>query len=203
MTNKELVETYLAYHGMKRVEGKDEDLSPLLPFIMMDITLDMYLKVIKPLNCKHLMNHYRKEWKRNYDAFNARLFMCFNADQRDALTDKMDEFEEYIQNYVMIAKVQIMNCISFEPIERQEVLATCLLCSILAQSARIIWGRIYKNDRLEDGENIYLRSIELYIKKFMDAYYGVGKPRVKCDDNEAVRNAVDILCKKTIQWLYK
>lgn len=203
MTNKELVNTYLEHQGFKKIEGGDDDFSPLLPFLMLDLMYQMWSKTIKPINCKFEMKRYKKAWIENYNAFNTQFFRCFTQEQQDAIIEKMDDFEEYVQNNLMIAKVQLMNCLSFETFERQEVLATCLLCSILAQASHIIWGRVYKDARQRDTENLYIRGIETNINGFMNLYYGKGKPHVKPDESKPVSDAVDALCKKTISWLSK
>lgn len=203
MTNSELVETYLEKQGMRRIKGTNEDFSPLLPYLMLDAVYQMWCKTIKPIECKFELNKYKNTWNKNYNEFNRQFFNCFNIEQRDAIIDKMDDFEQYIGNDITIAKVQVMNCINFETLDRQDVLATCMLCSILAQSARIVWGRVYKNAKFHDEKNGYISTIEKSIKNFMDTYYGKGKPNIKCDEDKKVSDAVSVLCKKMIYWLYK
>lgn len=201
MTNKEIVDAYFLAHGFRQTKGDAQDFSPMLPLLILDEVYTMYRKTILPITCTHEMKQAKKLWSESYNDFNRDFFRCFTAEQRDAIMEKMDNFEEYIAKDEMIAKVQIMNGLSFEPLERQEIIATCVLCSILVQSAQVVWRRIYKNRRQEDTENIHLKNIRRGITKFGDAYYGKNKPIVRLDENPQVAGAVSVLCRNMIKWL--
>lgn len=202
MTNKEIVDTYLKAQGFKRITGGDEDFSPILPFIMLDGVYQMYCKTISPIQCRFEMRKYKNDWEKSYNAFNKAFFDCFSDSQTDAIIDKMDSFADYIGNYLVVAKVQIMDVLKNEPSERQEVLATCLLCSILAQSAQVVWKRVYKSGHYGVSENFAIKNLHKAICDFMNAYYGKNKPHIKVDKEKPVSDAVSVLCHKMITWLY-
>lgn len=202
MTNKEIVDAYLGAQGFRRITGGNDDFSPILPFIMLDGVYQMYCKTISGIFCRFEMKRYRNDWEKSYNAFNKAFFDCFSDEQRDAIIDKMDSFADYIGNYLTIAKVQIMNCLKHETEERQEVLATCLLCSILVQSSQIVWRKVYKDSKLRGNENMSLKRLHKAICDFMGEYYGKNKPHIKVDEEKSVSDAVNVLCHKMINWLY-
>lgn len=200
---KELVNTYLATQGMKKVSGNDNDLAPLLPLLMMDLASTIWNGSIKKVESKFEMKKYKNEWEKAYHHFVSDFFRAFNQEQTDYLIDKMDEYENYIQNDLTIAKVHIMNQLSFEPLERQEILASAMLCNILSQSAQLVTMKVYKNVRGGDKENTWLKKCEVYAWQWMNAYYGTGKPHININENEVATKAIDALCHKLILFLKK
>lgn len=201
MTNKEIVDTYFVAHGFRQTKGGAQDFSPILPFLMLDEVYTMYRRTILPIKCAHQMKQSKMLWAESYNAFNKDFFACYTKEQTEAIIERMDDFEQFIAKDEMIVKVQIMNEVNFEPLERQDVIATCLLCSILVQSAQVVWRRIYKNSLQQDTENIALRNIRRGIVGFMNEYYGKNKPDIKVDDNPQVAGAVGVLCRNMIKWL--
>ena len=149
MTNiKEIVDIFLASKGMKREKGNDGDISPLLPLIIMDTALQLFNKYIRPVECKREMKMYKNKWIRLYHEYNMMYFRCFNEEQRDFIIDIMDEFDEHIEKQLFICHIQIMNKVNFEPIDRQKVLASTLLISILCQAARIIYEGFFQKAKI-------------------------------------------------------
>lgn len=203
ITNKELVDIYMAHRGLRRLRGSEKDFSPLLPFLMLDAQKSIYDRAIKPLECAHQQKLFRKRWNTAYCNFNKDFFRCYNRDQQDAIIEKMDDYEAYIQKDMTIAKISIMNCVKDESLERQEILADCMLCNILAQSAQLVWGRVYKRSRGKEEESPYIRDVQKWSYEFMNAYYGTNKPHINCNESKVVCNAVDILCQTMIKYLYK
>ena len=201
MTNKEIVDTYFVAHGFRQTKGGAQDFSPILPFLMLDEVYTMYRRTILPIKCAHQMKQSKMLWAESNNAFNKDFFACYTKEQTEAIIERMDDFEQFIAKDEMIVKVQIMNEVNFEPLERQDVIATCLLCSILVQSAQVVWRRIYKNSLQQDTENIALRNIRRGIVGFMNEYYGKNKPDIKVDDNPQVAGAVGVLCRNMIKWL--
>lgn len=200
MTNREMVNVFFERHGYKLVKEGD-NFAPILPYIIMDECYSLYRRVILPIECGFEMKRARKIWSESYNAFNKDFFNCYGEEQRAELIEKMDNFEEYIAKDEMIAKVQIMNQFPDEPLDRQNVIATCILCSILVQSAQIVWARIYKNSQRRGMENMDLKNIRKGINGFANLYYGKEKLNIKVDDNPEVCKAVNVLCRKMIKWL--
>ena len=203
MTNiKEIVDIFLASKGMKREKGNDGDISPLLPLIIMDTALQLFNKYIRPVECKREMKMYKNKWIRLYHEYNMMYFRCFNEEQRDFIIDIMDEFDEHIEKQLFICHIQIMNKVNFEPIDRQKVLASTLLISILCQAARIIYEEFFQKAKIPMRCTI-LDQMDAAILKWQNLYYGTGKPNVKVGDDKQVCLAVDVLLKYCVNFLQK
>ena len=199
---KEIVDVFLASKGLKRQKGNDGDISPLLPLIIMDTALQLFNKYIRPVECKREMKMYKNQWARLYHEFNMMYFLCFNEEQRDFIIDIMDEFDEHIEKHLFICLIQIMNKVDFEPTDRQKVLASTLLISILCQAARIIYDSFFRKSKIP-MRCTTLEQMDAVILKWQKLYYGKGKPDVKVNDDEQVCLAVDVLLKNCINFLQK
>ena len=95
-----------------------------------------------------------------------------------------------------------MNKVNFEPIDRQKILASTLLISILCQAARIIYESFYHKANIPTKRTI-LEQMDAIIVKWQNLYYGTGKPNVKVDDDKQVCLAVDVLLKNCVNFLQK
>lgn len=199
---KEIVDVFLASKGLKREKGNDGDISPLLPLIIMDTALQLFNKYIRPVECKREMKMYKNKWIRLYHEYNMMYFRCFNEEQRDFIIDIMDEFDEHIEKQLFICHIQIMNKVNFEPIDRQKVLASTLLISILCQAARIIYEEFFQKAKIPMRCTI-LDQMDAAILKWQNLYYGTGKPNVKVGDDKQVCLAVDVLLKYCVNFLQK
>ena len=199
---KEIVDVFLASKGMKREKGNDGDISPLLPLIIMDTALQLFNKYIRPVECKREMKMNKNKWIKLYHEYNMMYFRCFNEEQRDFIIDIMDAFDEHIEKHLFICHIQIMIKVNFEPIDRQEVLASTLLISILCQAARIIYEGFFQKAKIPMRCTI-LEQMDSAIIKWQNLYYGKGKPNVKVSDDNQVCLAVDVLLKNCINFLQK
>ena len=199
---KEIVDVFLASKGLKRQKGNDGDISPLLPLIIMDTALQLFNKYIRPVECKREMKMYKNKWAKLYHEFNMMYFLCFKEEQRDFIIDIMDEFDKHIEKHLFICHIQIMNKVDFEPTDRQKVLASTLLISILCQAARIIYDSFFRRSKIPMRCTI-LEQMDAVILKWQKLYYGTGKPDVKVNDDEQVCLAVDVLLKNCVNFLRK
>ena len=146
------------------------------------------------------MKRCQGEWLKLYHEFNMEYFSLYTQDQRDYIIDLMDDFEVWIAKHLSICHIQLMNQLTFEPIERQGVLAATLLISILTQSARIVYEGIMAKAGIRMEHKTLMRLDRLIIQ-WQNLYYGRNKPNVKVDDDKQVCLAVDILCKNEIYFL--
>lgn len=196
----EIVTTFLKSKGLRKIAGNENDASPILPLIMMDSAYQLYDKWVKPVESKHEMKRLKKEWIANYNLFNKDFLTCFNDEQTDFIIDMMDNFESYIAHDMMITFVQFSNLFIEEPIERQNVLTACMLANVLCQSAEIVWERIYARTDC-NKQNKYIIVCEKMMHKWAEKYYGQGHPPVNPNDDKNITLAVDILCKRMINFL--
>ena len=80
----------------------------------------------------------------------------------------------------------------------QKIMASAMMCNILAQQASIIWEQVYKR------QNRYLLAIELHSKRWMQSYFLQHYPgHINPNEDKQICLAVDILCKKIIHFLDK
>lgn len=198
MTNKELVEKYLASRGMRLVSGST--LEPLLPFIIMDAQYQLYSHDVAPLPVKREMKQERNKWIAAYNKFNKGLFRAFDTDEQDEIIDKMDEFSAYIQNDLMITKVAMMDLVKHLPFERQNVIGSCLMCNTLAQVAQIIWSKVFHDRHGNPETNRELHCVRISSYRFLNMYHHEGR-NISCN-TETVNTALDIFCRKAVKWLY-
>ena len=96
-----------------------------------------------------------------------------------------------------------MNEIINEPLDVQEKVASCMVANIIAQSAEVVWERVYKNSHLQDQESPYIKGIIKWSYELMNGLYGCHKPHVNMNESKPVNDAVNVLCRKMIKWLYK
>lgn len=202
MTANELVDTYLAHKGMRRVKGEGYD--AILPFFMLDSMYQILSKEISPIPCRQEQKLALKKWKEAYTTFNRDFFRAFNQDQQDEIIDMMDSFESYISNDLMVARVSVMKELArYEiPFEHQKIVSACMLCHVLAQAAQIIWGAIYKNPRNIAKESPYIKAILKHSNTWMNLYFAkISDAHINPNDSEQICLAMDILCKKMVKFL--
>ena len=195
MTNK-----YLRSVGYQLVSC--ESLEPLLPFLQMDCMYQIYCKDIKPLELRHEMKQLRKRWIDTYNIFNRRFFCAFTQEEQYEVVDKMDEFETYIANDVMIAKVQVMNVLSDLETNQAIVCSSLILCNVLCQAAGIIWKHVYKTRSGSDATNLHIDACERLTTRLMNLYHSAVSNRiVNPNQSKAITTSIDALCKRMVQWL--
>lgn len=183
MTNEEMLNAFLKPRGMYYEGGCN--LRILLPFFIMDAVYAIYNRSIKPLSLDP--NGYpaerRERWRIAYNRFNKKFFDSFNEDQQDAIIDKMDSFEEYIANDLMVMQASVWRVLcKIEPerdSEVQNVAADCFLaemltCAALIESQRIInWA---KTRPRQSGMGFEVVKLP---KAFVSSYDGIDDVRLK------------------------
>lgn len=203
MTNREIVDIYLSSRGMALAHG-GQTLEPILPLIMLDAMYQIYCSDIRGVTFHHEQKKWKNLWAENYERLNREFFRAFSIDQQCEITDIMDDFEKCINNDIMVAKVQIMNILQDIETEAANICASLMLCNILAQSAGIVWEHVYVQPNGKPERNPYINSIERCTSKLMNAYHKNFSDRsVNPNQSRPLTNAVNILCRKMIKWLYQ
>lgn len=215
ITNREIVDTYLAYKHRTRTKGERIDNTlPLMPFFIMDTCYQIYCKDIKDIPCKHLMKQAKKRWADAYHKFTMDFFLAFNQDQADYIVDMMDEFNEYIHNHVVMLKSTVVNYFTDEtPFEDKKILGSLMACNVLAQSAQFLYGQMFRK-----GQRLYkckaLRSYAMTMPKEQDPYIEAVKKAaydfacyyptargVDLTSSDKVMEMIDVLCRKIVRFL--
>lgn len=209
MTQRELIDTYMASIGRKLEQG--ENAEPLLPFLLGDAIYDIYNKDIRTYPLHHDMKRIRNAWAAAYTRFNKPFFKAFDEEASIQVTDLMDDFEEYIADDLTILRSHVVRILGDEiPFEKRQVITSALLCHVLAQCAEIAWGNVHrvtvrpskfayhvKPEYNRDLDTINHASF--VIGNHIHAQYSTKtiNPN-KCKD---VPPALSRLCKRIYQWL--
>ena len=215
MTQREIVDTYLAYKHRKRTPGERIDNTlPLMPFFIMDVCYQIYCKDIKNIPCKHMMKKAKTRWSENHHIFTNDFFRAFNQEQTDYIIDMMDEFNDYIHNYVVMMKSAVMNHISGNAsFEDKKVLGALMTCNVLAQSAQILYGEMfrigtktYKARSLHAYITVMPKEINPHIEAIQKASYDIAcfYPTAKGVDltaSDKVMGMINTLCKHIVNFL--
>lgn len=202
MTANELVDTYLEHRGMRRVKGEGYD--PILPFFMLDAMYQILSKEIVPIKSRQEQKQALKRWQASYTAFNRDFFSAFNQEQQDEIIDIMDAFESYVNNDIIVAEVAVMNELAKLdiPFEQQKVVASSMMCHVLAQAAQITWSAIYKNKYNVSKESPHINAILKYSSMWMNMYFSkVSNAHVNPNDSQQICDAMDALCRKMVRFL--
>lgn len=193
-----LVDTYIARLGLKRLKGSD--VSPLLPFFILDLMYQVLTKEVVPVKVSQETKRALNGWVHSYNLLNRDFFSSFNDDQRDDVIDLMDRFSDRIANDVVITEVSIMKQLSKYGVgfEDQKALAAGMLCNIMAKQASIVWEEVFHLLPM----NRYIAAIERYSKLWFQSYF-LKRFSVHINPNEdkTICLAVDILCKKVTRFL--
>ena len=78
MNANELVDTYLAHKGMRRVKGEGYD--AILPFFMLDSMYQILSKEISPIPCRQEQKLALKKWKEGIRLY---VMPCLGASGAD------------------------------------------------------------------------------------------------------------------------
>ena len=160
---------YLEYNKYKLVDGEGNEAAVLYPFLLMDLEYSLWHEVIRPMKVKGMLRKRKSEWSEAYNRFNRELFIALDAEQTERFVDLMDEYERWMGNDVMVARVAAMDEIVKQtwdrPLEEQQVLSACLICNCLAQCANIAW-----EDTHLKRENRDIAAVERAALCFSDEY---------------------------------
>jgi len=203
MKTEDLINAYLKPKGLTAHCRDGNEVAPLLPLIIMDAAYQLFCRNIKPVECHHNRLKWKNEWLRSYDRFNQSFFRCFSPEQTDYMCDMMDDFDKHMEHDLLITLIQVENLFPFEPLERQEVLASAVLISILCQCAEIVWQDTYRNAPREYRMYSDITACRVLIRRWLDAYYGKGKPEIRPNNDKNVTASVNILCRKLVEFLQK
>lgn len=200
MTNRDIVNVYLAYKGKRKTKGKEVNTLFLMPFFIMDACYQIYCKDIKDYPCKHQMKQAKKRFGECYHKYTTEFFRAFNDDQIEFITDQMDEFDDYIHNSMVILKSkvvsQIPDSVSFED---KKVLAVLLLCNVLAQAAQHLHGNMYRNSDMTKETNMDIEGVRK-ASYDMARFHPMSKG-INLTASDEIMSLIDALCKKIMKFL--
>jgi hypothetical protein len=179
------------------------DLTPLLPFFVLDVAYQIYTHDILPLRCSHQAQRWRTEWGRNYGLMNRRFFASFNDEQKDAVIDRMDDLESFIEESVLSAREVVRDFLLREdacPEEMVGPVSACLISNILIQSASIIWEQVYTDPHGRPRKNQYIETIARASSRFLNSWLKPDRD-IRCNDDKGVDDSAVRMQSRLVAWL--
>ena len=167
-SNKELADKYLQQRGLQ-VKGDGTQL--LVPFYIMDICYQIYLKEVRNQEFQHEARKYLTDFANEYKAFNWDLFRCLDLDETEFVTDEMDRLGVYLHNYVEMCRMELYTSLDVYGEKARNVLSSLLLCDLLCQISGIIWTTEYTTLPFGKGEtNMHLKRMRKSLTRVMNSY---------------------------------
>lgn len=200
ITNQQIVDTYLAYKGMKLSGKIRDDVRMMMPFYLMDASYQVYCKDIKDYECKQKAKEAKTRWKESYRKFFVDFMLPFDVDQKEFITDQMDEFEDYIHTKVVILKTTVMSVFKPEAtFEEKKILASVLTCNTLSQMAQYIFSDMYRNGWHQKKKNPLIESVTKNSYEF--ARHFPVSDNVDITASDKVNSMISTLCMEIIKFL--
>lgn len=201
ITNRELISAYMRRVGRTYITNDANDLTPLLPFFILDLAYQLYLSHVLPLQCSHEARRWRSEWSKTYGKLNREFFSSFDDDQTDAVIDRMESLEAFVDEDINAVRKVVADYLAASvPSDKTETIAVCMVCNVLAQSASLIWEKVYRG---ENGQGVPNRDIERLVhatSAFLNSWHKPDR-YVNCNDDEAVDSAIVKLQARIVAWL--
>ena len=203
MTNGELVTRFIRYYGGEITEGRvGNDITPVAPYILMDVAYQSYCKHIAHLPVRGRVKQLRNRWTDAYNRYNRQLFLPFKEAEYGEITDKMDEVEEFIGDEVRCLETAIVAHLRGRIESGEETIASILLTNILAQAAQELTRIASKSLTGQESESPELNSIRVFCLKFGSAYLPPER-NVNTSDDPIVCDAVRALSLKIAKWIFE
>lgn len=210
-TNTELVDAVLNNFGLRRVGGLYGNVGPLLSYALMDAQYQLYDDFIDGIDLDWVSEQRvrtnimadRSNWYNAYDSFNKQINRCWDTDQRDNAQTMMDSLEDYIHNDLIVLQVSAMNHLTHLNFKHQQIIATAVVCNILAQYAQIAWEAVYKSVSGKGMKNKKIQGVIDGTLKFQNSYYRAAGNTVDVvlESDKKFSDSVDILASKIVRWL--
>ncbi len=194
-----VVEKYMKAHNIK-ANGAIEQL--LVPFYVMDICYQIYLKEVKPKVLKHEPKKFITLFQQEYKVFNYELFRYISVEDSEKVTDRMDEIESVVHNYIMNCRIALMDIFSDYNDKDRDFMTSLLLCDLICQISSIMWTAIYTTlDNGKKGEtNLHLQRMCSYLFKtcnYYEAKLGMHNA-INLNDSKVLHDACTVLTNKII-----
>ena len=202
MNNEIITSIFFKENKKKRISGRADTMSAMMPYLIMNVVCQMHYKYISRLGCCHNLKKISHNWGSSYTNFNHAMLCLYNDAQKDYIIDKMDSFENYTKDCVEETDELIQKglCSEGVPYEDRKVISTCLLCNVLSESAQVLWRNTYLDSKGREESNMDIDRITRATIMFADEYY---KPMKNIDPNKfkGMKDQIDKLCHTMIEWI--
>lgn len=213
MTNREITDRYLKYKGMTRTKPESLGFQPILPFYVMDVVYEIYCKYVMPIPAARELKKAKNEWREAYNLLDRDFHRAFTQDEWADISDQMDAFREYIGNHLTVAVVSVMDVFKDFPLDEQQVLASLAIADVLATTAQVVWGNIYRNftpkviggkvfEKDVPNVNQYIAAVTRAIRNYLDLYYlSIGGEWAQPEPSQRIVDARDALVRRIVRYL--
>lgn len=213
MTNREITSRYLAHMGMTRTKEDSDGFQPILPVYIMDVVYEIYCKHVAPTKPRFDLKKAKNEWRDAYNLFDRDFHRAFTQDEWADLSDQMDAFRDYIGNHLTVAVVSVMDVFKDFPLNEQKVLASLAIADVLATTAQVVWGNIYRNftpkviggkvfEKDVPNVNQYIAAVTRAIRNYLDLYYlSIGGEWAQPEPSQRIVDARDALVRRIVRYL--
>lgn len=201
MNMQSLIERFIEAQKLNVIRGS---LCPdiFLPYLLMDCQYQIFSEGIRNKELKGYSKVIRNRWTKLNTIFFENLFKGLNAEDCEALTDIMDEFEEYIKQDAFMLKNHVMNCMPNNvDFEKRMMIGDSMTCNILAQCAQIVWGSIFKTKNANDDCNPQIQGVVLLSHRMACEVHNCDKQTIDLNNAQNIRDCVEALKRKMIQFL--
>lgn len=199
--NRDLTAAYMRNIKRTFMTNNADDLTPLLPFFILDIAYQLYLKYVLPLDCSHEAQRWKNVWSSSYNKINAKFFSAFDDNQRDAVIERMDSLAEWSEADVSKTLTTLEHFLAGQiPQDKARIISVCMVCNVLAQCACIIWEQVYCADSEAGKKNVLFEKMAYAISRFLNNYHRPAS-HIRCNDDPDVDSAVVKMQARIVGWL--
>ena len=203
MTPRELSQKWLHRIGYKIVSPehreKNDDLAPVLPFVVLDIYNDYYRKGLNPDKFSQRQRQLLKRASVSYSRLNKVFFSAFAPSEYEDVTDLMDSLQEYAKNQVLITEVAAWNV--FKRYTECDTIVCAFMCNSLAKAALSIWRLVYRGKEVEYLEK-YIQTLLFATKAFAAEYVETDR---EIEEPRVINNlllAENSLGRRIVEWMF-
>lgn len=201
IANKDLISAYMRHIGKTYVTNDADDLTPLLPFFILDVEYQLYSKYILPLRCSHDARRWKAIWGQTYTALNRDFFSAFTDEQRDAVIERMDGMTDFVSEDIVKTQDTVVAYLATQiPRDKCGVISVCMMCSALAQSAGIVYEQVYRGEKGRGAKNPRIEKLIHCISRFLNSWHKPDR-HITCNDDSEVDAAVTRLQARLVAWL--
>lgn len=208
MTNRDIVQSYLAAYGIKQVKGPamvEGEIAPLTPYLIADIAQSYYRHNISPCKWKQEKARLKRKISEGYKEFFDTLTKPLTLDQQIYIGDKNDEFIAHIEKDLFVTEIAYQNCfIDCADIEQQKILGGLLMCGNLAKTAVEFYEEMYSGHLMSDMYTRGLMKMRFACKeigRLLLKEWHVNDDYVPEKYAEQLDKAADVLMRKMAKWI--
>lgn len=180
-----IVSGYLSHRRLMSSTGEDGNITPIMPYILMDNAYSLFNEYVKPVCKSGKMKQKKGFWCSAYTSFNMGLFNHIDGELWDDAIELMDRHEEFVRDDLTMCFVHCSNLYNDMDFEREKVLSALSTIDCIIAITQDIWESAYARGRREDKNNPFLATMKKLTINLADMYY-TGDRHIKPDENKDI-----------------